>query len=113
MESGIRQYEAENKTGNPVLDTLLTAKSMECQEQGIRMTSVADGQWLGFLSTREICTLVGVPLDGLPRHNTHGGYDLRGVQAAARQHGGTMTVKWENSWFTVRILLPIPEKESM
>ena len=158
MESGIRQYEAENKTGNPVLDTLLTAKSMECQEQGIRMTSVADGQWLGFLSTREICTLVGVPLDnavesltaepdpekrllrvaiyaqsgcvmlrfenycaapvalgpdGLPVRSAHGGYDLRGVQAAARQHGGTMTVKWENSWFTVRILLPIPEKESM
>ena len=158
MESGIRQYEAENKTGNPVLDTLLTAKSMECQEQGIQMTSVADGQWLGFLSTREICTLVGVPLDnavesltaepdpekrllrvaiyaqsgcvmlrfenycaapvalgpdGLPVRSAHGGYDLRGVQAAARQHGGTMTVKWENSWFTVRILLPIPEKESM
>ena len=49
--------------------------------------------------------------DGLPVHNAHGGYDLQGVQAAARQHGGTMTVKWENSWFTVRILLPIPEKE--
>ena len=158
MESGIRQYEAENKTGNPVLDTLLTAKSMECQEQGVNMTIVADGQWLGFLSTREICTLVGVPLDnavesltaepdpekrllrvaiyaqsgcvmlrfenycaapvalgpdGLPVRSAHGGYDLRGVQAAARQHGGTMTVKWENSWFTVRILLPIPEKESM
>ena len=32
------------------------------------------------------------------------------MQAAARQHGGTMTVKWENNWFTVRILLPIPEK---
>ena len=30
MESGILQYEAENKTGNPVLDTLLTAKSMDC-----------------------------------------------------------------------------------
>ena len=49
--------------------------------------------------------------DGLPVRSAHGGYDLRGVQAAARQHGGTMTVKWENSWFTVRILLPIPEKE--
>ena len=48
--------------------------------------------------------------DGLPVRSAHGGYDLRGVQAAARQHGGTMTVKWENSWFTVRILLPIPEK---
>ena len=156
MESGIRQYEAENKTGNPVLDTLLTAKSMECQEQGINMTSVADGRALGFLTTREICTIVGTALDnaiescaaepdpekrlirtavyvqngfvmfrfenycaqpvelgadGLPAQSAHGGYDLRGVQVAARQHGGTMTVKWENSWFTVRILLPIPEKE--
>ena len=29
MEQNIRQYEAENKTGNPVLDTILTAKTME------------------------------------------------------------------------------------
>ena len=56
MESGLRQYEAENKTGNPVLDTLLTAKSMDCQQRGINMTSVADGSQLGFLSTRELCT---------------------------------------------------------
>ena len=32
------------------------------------------------------------------------------VQRYTRQYGGTMTVKWENSWFTVRILLPIPKK---
>ena len=63
MESGILQYEAENKTGNPVLDTLLTAKSMDCQEKNIRMTSVADGRALGFLTTREICTIVGTALD--------------------------------------------------
>ena len=151
MEHGIRQYEAENKTGNPVLDTLLTAKTMECQQQGISMTSVADGRLLNFLTTREICTLVGAPLDnameslsaepdpekrllrvaiyaqsgfvmlrfenycaapvelapdGLPARSTHGGYDLKGVRAVAQQHDGTMTVKWENGWFTVRILLP-------
>ena len=151
MEHGIRQYEAENKTGNPVLDTLLTAKTMECQQQGISMTSVADGRLLNFLTTREICTLVGAPLDnameslsaepdpekrllrvaiyaqrgfvmlrfenycaapvelapdGLPARSTHGGYDLKGVRAAAQQHDGTMTVQWENGWFTVRILLP-------
>ena len=63
MEHGILQYEAENKTGNPVLDTLLTAKSMDCQEKNIRMTSVADGRSLGFLTTREICTIVGTALD--------------------------------------------------
>ena len=155
MESGIRQYEAENKTGNPVLDTLLTAKSMDCQQRGINMTSVADGSQLGFLSTRELCTLVGAPLDnaiesvlaepdpekrllrvaiynqsgcvmlrfenycaqpvelgadGLPVHNAHGGYDLQGVQAAAQRHDGTMTLHWADGWFTLRILLPVPEK---
>ena len=44
--------------------------------------------------------------DGLPRRNTHGGSDLRGVRAAAEKRGGTMTLHWENEWFTVRILLP-------
>ena len=151
MESGIRQYEAENKTGNPVLDTLLTAKSLYCQQHHITMTCVADGHLLEFLETGEICTIVGTALDnatesvetepdhekrlirvavyaqngfvmlrfenycaqevelgadGLPRRNTHGGSDLRGVRAAAEKRGGTMTLHWENEWFTLRVLLP-------
>lgn len=151
MENSILQYEAENKTGNPVLDILLTAKSMECQEKQIRMTSVADGHLLDHLSTREICTLVGTALDnaiescaaeqdpekrlirtavyaqngfvlfrvenyckkpvelgadGLPLRSAHGGYDLRSLRAAAQQHGGSMTVHWEDGWFTLRVLLP-------
>lgn len=151
MESGIRQYEAENKTGNPVLDTLLTAKSLYCQQHYITMTCVADGHLLDFLETGEICTIVGTALDnatesvetepdhekrlirvavyaqngfvmlrfenycaqevelgadGLPRRNTHGGSDLRGVRAAAEKRGGTMTLHWENEWFTLRVLLP-------
>ena len=44
--------------------------------------------------------------DGLPRRNTHGGSDLRGVRAAAEAHGGTLTLHWENEWFTLRVLLP-------
>lgn len=157
MESGILQYEAENKTGNPVLDTLLTAKSMECQERNIRMTSVADGRALGFLTTREICTLVGTALDnaiescaaepdpekrlirtavyvqngflmlrvenfcaqpvelgpdGLPTRSAHGGYDLKSLRTVAQQHGGTMTLHWENQWFTLRVLLPLPTSKT-
>lgn len=151
MESGIRQYEAENKTGNPVLDTLLTAKSLYCQQHGINLTCVADGRLLNFLSTGEICTIVGTALDnatesvltepdpekrlirtaiyaqngfvmlrfenycaqpvelgpdGLPKQSAHGGYDLKSVRAAAEAHGGTLTLHWENEWFTVRVLLP-------
>ena len=151
MESDIRRYEAENKTGNPVLDTLLTAKSLYCQQHGINMTCVADGTLLNFLTTGEICTIVGTALDnatesvlteqdpekrlirtaiyaqngfvmlrfenystqpvelgpdGLPRRSSHGGYDLKSVRAAAEAYGGTLTLHWEDEWFTLRVLLP-------
>ena len=152
MESDIRRYEAENKTGNPVLDTLLTAKTMECQQENITITSVADGRMLGFLTIRELCTIVGVALDnaiaavraepdpekrlikvavysqggfamlrfehyteaapaldadGLPKQ----GSDLKSVRTTAQQHGGSMTMHWENNWCTLRILFPLPQNE--
>ena len=152
MESGLRQYEAENKTGNPVLDTLLTAKTMECQQENITITSVADGRMLGFLTIRELCTIVGVALDnaiaavraepdpekrlvkvavysqggfamlrfehyteaapaldadGLPQQ----GSDLKSVRTTVGQHGGSMTMHWENNWCTLRILFPLPQKQ--
>ena len=130
MESGIRQYEAENKTGNPVLDTLLTAKSLYCQQHHITMTCVLDNATEsvetepdhekrlirvavyaqnGFVMLRfeNYCAQeVELGADGLPRRNTHGGSDLRGVRAAAEKRGGTMTLHWENEWFTLRVLLP-------
>ena len=152
MEQNIRQYEAENKTGNPVLDTLLNAKNMECQQENIAITSVADGRMLGFLTIRELCTIVGVALDnaiaavraepdpekrlikvavysqggfamlrfehyteaapaldadGLPQQ----GSDLKSVRTTVGQHGGSMTMHWENNWCTLRILFPLPQKQ--
>ena len=129
---------------------------MDCQEKNIRMTSVADGRALGFLTTREICTIVGTALDnaiescaaepdpekrlirtavyvqngfvmfrfenycaqpvelgadGLPAQSAHGGYDLKSLRLVAQQHGGSMTVHWENRWFTVRVLMPLPKEK--
>ena len=151
MEQEIRSYEAQNKTGNEVLDTILTSKSLYCQQHGINMTCVADGTLLNFLTTGEICTIVGTALDnatesvlteqdpekrlirtaiyaqngfvmlrfenyctqpvelgpdGLPRRSSHGGYDLKSVRAAAEAYGGTLTLHWEDEWFTLRVLLP-------
>ena len=152
MESGIRQYEAENKTGNPVLDTLLTAKTMECQQESITITSVADGRMLHFLTIRELCTIVGVALDSAiaavrtqpdPEKRlikvavySQGGFamlrfehytqtppaldadglpvqeaDLKSVGTTVQHHGGSMTVHWENNWYALRILFPLPQKQ--
>ncbi len=63
MEADIKAYEAQNKTGNTVLDTLLTSKSLYCQKHQIDLTVVADGKQLSFLSVMDICTIFGNALD--------------------------------------------------
>lgn len=40
MEEEIRTYEAQNKTGNSVLDTLLTGKSLYCARHGFGLKSI-------------------------------------------------------------------------
>lgn len=63
MEEEIRHYEAQNKTGNSVLDTVLTGKSLYCAKHQIKLTCVADGSRLAFMDIMDICTLFGNALD--------------------------------------------------
>ncbi len=63
MEEEIRNYETQNKTGNHVLDTLLTSKSMYCMKENISLTSVADGALLHFMDVMDICSIFGNALD--------------------------------------------------
>lgn len=63
MEQEIRNYEAQNKTGNSVLDTVLTSKSLLCVEKEIQFTCVADGKLLAQMEAMDICTIFGNVLD--------------------------------------------------
>ncbi len=63
MEEEIRDYEAQNKTGNSVLDTVLTGKSLYCARHGVELTCVADGARLEFMDVMDICTIFGNILD--------------------------------------------------
>lgn len=63
IEAGIRKYEAENKTGNPVLDTILTSKSNLCLKHDIQLVAIADGQLLNDIHVMDICTIFGNALD--------------------------------------------------
>lgn len=49
MELEIKSYEAQNKTGNKVLDAVLTVKSMACQSKGIELKCVVEGALLFFI----------------------------------------------------------------
>lgn len=63
MEEEIRSYEAQNKTGNKVLDTLLTTKNLYCMKNDISMTSVVDGTLFDFMDVMDICSIFGNALD--------------------------------------------------
>lgn len=63
MEQEIKAYEAQNDTGNKVLDTVLTGKSLTCRAQNIQLTVVADGAALDFMDVMDISNLFGNALD--------------------------------------------------
>ena len=63
MEAEVKQYEAQNRTGNHVVDTILTEKYLQCQKLNIQMTAVVDGKAMEFLPVTEICSLLGNALD--------------------------------------------------
>jgi sensor histidine kinase regulating citrate/malate metabolism len=63
MERAISVFESQNKTGNSVLDTVLTGKSLQCGEYNINFTCVADGTLLDFMEALDICSIFGNALD--------------------------------------------------
>lgn len=63
VEESIKIYEAIVKTGNEVLDTILTEKSLYCKERGIVVSCVADGALLSFMHTMDLYSLFGNALD--------------------------------------------------
>lgn len=63
MERSAMIYDSIFKTGNPVLDTVLTEKSLLCEANRIQMTCMADGEKLNFIGKVDLYTLFGNALD--------------------------------------------------
>ncbi|MCR4674965.1 MAG: ATP-binding protein [Lachnospiraceae bacterium] len=63
LENLISIYDTSVKTGNDVLDTILTEKSIFCEYNKIHFSCIMDGQWLSFMKERDICILFGNALE--------------------------------------------------
>ena len=63
MEEAVLLYDSVAKTGNEVLDTVLTQKSLVCEKEKVGWTCLADGALLDFMSTVDLYTLFGNALD--------------------------------------------------
>lgn len=63
LERSVMIYDAMVETGNDILDTVLTEKSLACEARGITLTCVADGACLAFMDAVDIYTIFGNALD--------------------------------------------------
>jgi sensor histidine kinase regulating citrate/malate metabolism len=59
IERGLQGYAADHKTGNAVLDTILTEKSLLCQKYDITMITIVDGALLNHIYVMDLCTIFG------------------------------------------------------
>lgn len=63
VENSVQIYESIVHTGNEVLDTILTEKSLYCQARGIQVSCVADGSQLQFMNTVDLYAILGNAID--------------------------------------------------
>lgn len=156
LENSIKYYEAQYKTGNEVLDTLLTSKLITCLNNDINITCIANGKLLDFISTMDLCSIFGNALDNAiesvlkiddhekrlikiavfaqnelllirienfflnpleiyngnflttKKDNRYHGYGLKSIKNIIGKYGGSVSIKTDNNWFRLVILIPIP-----
>jgi sensor histidine kinase regulating citrate/malate metabolism len=115
LEDTVRVYESIVRTGNEVLDTILTEKSLTCKERDITLTCVADGEGLGFLNTVDLYAMLGNALDNameaVSRFPTP---DLRQIEVLVCRRQGFVLLQVVNPYpgaLTFREDLPVTTKE--
>ncbi|KOA51775.1 sensor histidine kinase [Bifidobacterium breve] len=155
LEASVAKASAQQHSGNPVLDVILTTKMRTCADRGITLTAVADGKLLDGMSSMDIASLFGNALDNaieatskLPdkqqrlirlalygqgqftvirvenyydsalkkdstgalrttkRDSSRHGFGVKSIRHIAAQYGGELTIRTEDHWFVLTVLLP-------
>ncbi len=97
LERAVLIYDSVVKTGNEVLDTVLTEKSLLCEKEGISWTCMADGRLLGFMQPVDLYTLFGNALDNaIESSQAVSNLEQRTVVVAVRNQHGTAFIQVEN-----------------
>lgn len=116
MEDEIKFYEAQHKTGNHVLDTLLASKDMYCMKHDITLTCVADGALLNEMDVIDITTIFGNALDNAIEYVQQIEKEKRLIHLSVFAQKGFLMIRVEN-YFEGRLELdgglPVTTKSDM
>lgn len=114
VERAVMIYDATFATGNPVLDVVLTEKSLYCEEHRITLTCMADGGALGFVEQTDLYALFGNALDNaIESVMKQSDPDKRIIQVSVYPDNGFLMIRFRNycdDTPTLRDGLPVTTK---
>ncbi len=96
MEDAIRVYDSKVKTGNDVLDIILTEKSLECSRKNIKITCLLNGKALSFIDEIDLYTFFGNAIDNAIESVAKLEDGKRIISLTAKEKGNTVSLVLEN-----------------
>lgn len=114
LNKTLDEYAALVKTGNAVLDVILTEKSLLCREKGIQLMCMADGRKLEFVKAHHLYSLLGNAIDNAIEAVQKLPADQRVISFSLKHQGQLVHIHVENPYHgevAMRDGLPITTKE--
>lgn len=116
IEDAVMFYDAVSKTGNDVLDVILTEKTLLCEQYKICFTCVAKGDSLSFMEDMDIYSLFGNALSNAIEHVRFiADEDKRCISVNVQTTGKILSVHIENFYdgeLEFKDGLPVTSKNS-
>lgn len=114
IRKSVAIYDAKIETGNRLLDVLLTEKSLYCEQNGITLSCMADGEKLSFLEDSDLYCLFGNVVDNaLEAVKQLEERERRVINLVVKARGGMLIIQEENYYagdLTFRDGLPVTTK---
>ncbi len=96
LENLVEIYDSGYQTGNRTLDVILAEKSLYCGEHGIRLTCMAEGAHLAFLSVSDIYSIFGNAIDNAVAAAENLPPEQRVISMTVRENLGMVSAHVEN-----------------
>ena len=97
LRESISIYDSKIKTGNRLLDVLLTEKSLFCEQNKIALSCMTDGEKLGFMESGDLYCLFGNLIDNaLEAVRAIEKQERRVINLTVKDKGGIVLVQEEN-----------------
>lgn len=98
IEKAVMIYDSTVKTGSAVLDILLTEKKLQCESRNIKLTTVVNGQLLGFMEEMEVYSLFGNALSNAIESVASLSAEQRHIALKVRRSGDMCSIHVENPY---------------